>query len=532
LDSEAAPALDDRFPVVIIGGGLAGLTAAAHLAARGVMPVVLEADSRWPGGRLSGGDPETFEFQGKIWSFVLDHGVHALWGGYVNLRATLERFTQTTLIPSSGEEWINRWGKHVRRAEAGQAVRSRWIPAPFHYVQLLMRPRFWRTIMPWDFLSLPGFLFSILWTAGFDPIREQSSLSGLNMKEYFRGWTPNLRATFTGLAQNLLAAPAEAISLTGLIAALRFYTVLRRDTWNPRFFPGNSHDTLIQPLIDAIVRDGGSVLRGKTAVELRREGTGWQVITEDASVPGRRRFRAGHVILAVNSLAAERLLMSSPATQPDAARLKFPGAVRSVVVRIWFSKSPKTGCDSGMFTGDFMLDNFFWLDRLYAEFRAWRENTGGSVIETHIYGSESLLEQPDHNLLILSVDEVQRAFPELRGAFVHGSIRRNSRTHTRLEVPTWRSLFVETPWPGISACGDWIGFETPSLWMERAATTGVAAANRILNDRGGPVYEIAVPPPPEITVRVLAALVGLVRLLLRPAISGMRRLKRATSAIA
>src|SRR5215475_625291 len=149
--------MDDSssFPVTIIGGGIAGLTAAAHLAERGIPPLILEADQLYAGGRLSGGAPETFDYNGQTWSFPSEHGIHALWGGYGNMRATLERFTDTQLQASDGEAWINRWRRAVRRVEAGTAVRSRWLPAPFHYLQLLFRPRFWSTITPLDFLSLP-----------------------------------------------------------------------------------------------------------------------------------------------------------------------------------------------------------------------------------------------------------------------------------------------------------------------------------------------------------------------------------------
>ena len=139
-------AAQDRVPVVVIGAGLAGLSAALHLAERGVLPIVLEADQLWPGGRLSGGDPDVFQHRGRDWKFPNEHGVHAVWGGYANLRALLERFTDTRLIPSPGEEWINRWGREVRRIEAGNAVRSRWIPAPFHYLNLLLHPAIWQTI--------------------------------------------------------------------------------------------------------------------------------------------------------------------------------------------------------------------------------------------------------------------------------------------------------------------------------------------------------------------------------------------------
>src|SRR5688572_22352959 len=115
--------LDNQFPVVVIGAGIAGLTAAAHLAEGGVPPLLLDADSLWSGGRLAGGAADTFEYDGRVWSFPSEHGVHALWGGYANMRAMLDRFLQIELQESSGEEWINRWGREVRTIEAGRAVR-------------------------------------------------------------------------------------------------------------------------------------------------------------------------------------------------------------------------------------------------------------------------------------------------------------------------------------------------------------------------------------------------------------------------
>ena len=101
---------DDIFPVVVIGGGLAGLCAALHLAARDVPPLLLEADLEWPGGRLAGGAPDTFAYGGRTWQFGSEHGAHALWGAYDNMRATLDRFIDIALRESEGEEWINRWG--------------------------------------------------------------------------------------------------------------------------------------------------------------------------------------------------------------------------------------------------------------------------------------------------------------------------------------------------------------------------------------------------------------------------------------
>lgn len=500
------------FPVIVIGGGLAGLTAAAHLAERGLTPLVLEADQLWAGGRLSGGPPDAFSHQGREWAFPSEHGIHALWGGYHNMRATLARFTETQPIPSTGEDWINRWGRQVSRVEAGTAVRAGWLPAPFHYLQLLFRPRFWTTITPLDFLSLPGFLLSLLLTVGFDPIGEGVALDGLAMREYFRGWTPNLRATFIGLAKNLLAAPEEAISLTGLVAAVRFYTMLRRDAWHPHYFPDDAHTSVIGPLCAAIAARGGVVLHGATAEALQRTADGWRVVVSDQRVGGLRSASTPQVVLALNAPAAARLLTAAESsTRAEAEPLRFPDSLRTTTVRLWFSRAPEGGAQGGMLTGDFAFDNFFWLHRLQPAFRDWHEATGGSAIELHLYGTASQQVEADKLLLIRAVDEVQRAFPAVRGALLHHSIRRNSKTHTAFRVPTAESLHVATPWPGVSACGDWVGHPSPSLWMERACTTGIAAANRALAEAGLAPFAVEEPQPPEAMARALGGLVRLGR---------------------
>lgn len=516
---------NETFPVLIIGAGLAGLSAGVHLAGRGIAPLIIDADSLWAGGRLSGGMPEEFVYQDIEWAFKPEHGVHAIWGGYVNMRAMIGQFTDTKLQLSAGEEWINRWGREIRRMEAGNAVRSQWIPAPLHYLQLLFHPQIWATIQPWDFLSLPGFLSSILLTVGIDPIHEKVAWDGLKMKDFFLGWTPNLRATFEGLGVNLLAASKEDISLAGFIAGLRFYTMLRNDSWQMQYLPSDSHTSLIQPLIDSITEEGGVVQGGVTAKKLVRDGDNWQVIVEDSQKQGIRRIKAKHVILAMNAPSTKRLLLNSPDTQEIASNMIFPKGLRNGVVRLWFASSPREGTVGGMFTGDFAPDNFFWLHRLYDDYAQWHEQIGGSVIELHYY-EDSLLNQPDRNLIIQSVTEVERAFPEIRGNFVHGTVRRNSKVHSQFRVPTEASLHVQSPWQNIYACGDWIGHDTPSLWMERATTTGIAATNEVLSAINEAPYEILYPKKPALLARVLEVIIRAGRWLFAPIIAGIVRLRK------
>lgn len=517
----------DLFPVVVIGGGLAGLTAALHLAARNVPPLLLEADTEWPGGCIAGGPPDRFEHDGRIWSFHSEHGAHALWGNYDNMRAVLDRFVDLTLRESEGEEWVNRWGREVRAIEAGSAIRKTWIPAPFHYLQLLLRPRFWATITPLDFLSLPGFLYSILFTVGFDPILEKRPLDGMILEDYFPFWTPNLRATFVGLAHSLLASPSEDISFTAFIAALRFYTMLRRDSWQMEYLPGNPHTCLVQPMIDKIEEMDGMVMLGARAVSLHRleDGAGWQVRVEDARRGGMRTLRVRHVILAIEPPAAEKILLASEDTAQQAGAIKYPAALPCATARLWFDAQPRGGAPGGMFTGDFSMDNFFWLHRLYKEFFAWGQ-TGGSAIEMHFYATDTVLDQSDEMLIITAASEIMHAFPRLRGHFVHGALRRNGLHQTKFRIPDDRSLHVQTPWPGIFACGDWIGYPSPTFWMERCCITGIAAANHVLEAHHAEPWPVIPPRKPEMLARLIGGAVHLGRRVLGPPIYAAARLLR------
>jgi isorenieratene synthase len=516
--------MNDRFPVVVVGGGIAGLTAALHLAERGIEPLVLEADNEWIGGRLAGGDPDTFVYEGREWSFPTEHGMHAIWGGYINMLSMIDRFLDITLIESGGEEWINRWANRVRFVEAGSVVRRSWLPAPLHYIWLLLRPRFWDTINIFDFLALPGFVTSVLWTLSVDPIKEGVRFKGLKMHDFFVGWTPNLRMTFSGIGINMLASNAEDINLNAFIAAIRFYTMLRRDSWIMRYLPTNAHDGLIKPLVEQIERRGGMIVQGARARELVKCGDGWQVRFEDARLGGIRTLEAQHVILALNPDAAARLFADSHDLPHD--EIEIPDVTRSSTVRLWFDREPRHGAPGGMFTGDFSMDNFFWLHRLQPEFLGWNLETGGSCIEVHIYNRNNIIDRPERYIKALIANEVQMAFPELRGHLVHATYRSNGYHQTQFDIP---SLSVETPWKNVYACGDWIGYDTPSFWMERSTITGIAAANCVLQAYDKDPFDILESPRPELPARVIMSVMKGLRAVFGPPVVAIARRRKNSS---
>lgn len=487
--------------IIVIGAGLAGLTAALHLSERGLPVLVLETDPNYAGGRLSGGAAVSIEHKGRRWSFPGEHGIHAVWGQYHNLRDLLTRQRiDAGFVPARKEAWILRQpSSKVQWAEGGSALRSSWIPAPFHYLALFIRPRFLQMLTLRDLASMFRLLASLLLAVAFDPAVEGITLEGLTLADFFKGWSPTLQALFVGLARNFTSARPDQVPQAGFIAFLRFYTLLRRDAWAFSYLDRDSDSALVTPLCQRMEALGGTLRLGVRVTRLCKTADGWRVEWEGGSED------ADQIILAVDAPAARELLLNSPTTAEIARQMVWPLAVPSAVMRFWFSRAPRGALsrpEAGIFTGDFILDNYFWLHRFQKVFKEWHAATGGSAIECHVYGPPEALAEPDAVLLARGVLDLQRAWPDLRGTLIGQSIRRNPATHSLFSVGTSdQHLGVETPWPGLFACGDWIRFPHGSLYMERATVTGIAAANAILRNVGREAWPIRAVDRPELLAR-------------------------------
>lgn len=502
--------------VLIIGGGVAGLTAAAHVAARGLSAVVFEADPAFVGGRLKGGAPVTVEHQGRAWQFPAEHGVHGIWSPYVNLLSTLDRFgVAPPLRPSREEGWIFGAGRGVRRAAVGSAIRTSPLPAPFHYLHLFLRPRFLNMLTPADLLALPRVFAGLLVAMAIDPLAEQRSLKDISLADLTAGWSPNVRSFFAALGRSGLAAHPDGVPAAGFIAFLRFYTLMRRDAWAFSYTAGTGAACIAEPLARAAQERGCRVELGARAERLERTPDGWRAHCQTQAGP--QSAEARQAIVALDSPAAERLLRASPDTAREAEQMRFPAGVPTAIFRLWFERQPRPGPDSGIVGGDFVVDNFFWLHRLQPEYAAWAEATGGGAVEMHIYGPPEVLAQPDAALLARAITDAQRAFPELRGTLLHAVLQRNPPAHTLLAIgEPGEHLAVETPWQGLHACGDWVYHPAPALFLERAATTGLAAANLALRAAGREPWPLLPHPQPEwLAGRVAAGMLRVRRAVLR-----------------
>jgi isorenieratene synthase len=440
------------------------------------------------------------------WQFPSEHGVHGIWSPYLNLQAMLSRRRiRPVFVPAQEEDWIYRHGNKIKKAAVGSAIRDSWIPAPFHYLNLFLRPSFLASLGINDWISLVLVYYTLIFAVGIDPLREEQPLEGLHMSGLLNGWSPALRAFMIGLTRSGLAGQPDEIPLSGFLAFLRFYTVLRRDSWAFSYLPTDAGTSLIQPLAGQVKALGGIIRLGAKVTSLDYSVNGWQVTWQDnAGVHtggeniASSEIVADQLIIAADSPNTAAILRGSPYTQALAADLYFPAGMETAVVRLWFDRAPLHTSEAGIFSGDFILDNYFWLDQIQEAYIRWRKAFGGSAIEAHIYGPPQVLSEPDAVLLSRAISDVQTAFPELRGHRIHQVLQRNPATHTLFGLgPPGRHLGIETPWPGLFCCGDWVRYSNPSLFLERACVTGIAAANSVLQARGLAPWPLLEYPKPE-----------------------------------
>ena len=479
---------------IIIGGGIAGLSAALHLAERGLKPLVLEADADFVGGRLAGG--KQVEVNG--WKFRLEHGVHAIWSPYRNLQTMLARHNlRPVFVPAQEERWYYRDEVGVRSTSVGSAIRHSFIPAPFHYLQLFLRPSFLMVMDVRDLLRMFHVLSLLIMAVGVDPFAEDNPMEGLMLGDYIGKWSPALRAFFTGLARSGLSTHADEIPLAGFLAFLRFYTILRRDAWAFSYLPGDGGTTVSEPLAERVRMLGGQVRLGKRADRLTLHDGNWIVQCGDES------FEARQVILAVDAAAAESILTNSIEADDRSAPgpqvpMYFPRSLPNAIVRLWFDRHPRPGPEGGMFSGKFVMHNFFWLEQMYAPYRAWSKATGGSAIEVHIYGPQEKLDLPEALLLTETITDLHRAYPELRGHLIFQHLQRNAAVHTLPSLGGHdRHPGIRTRWPNLFCAGDWVRDPLPAFFLERACATGIKAANEVLAARGLEPWTLVGYLPPE-----------------------------------
>ena len=246
-----------------------------------------------------------------------------------------------------------------------------------------------------------------------------------------------------------------------------------------------------QPLHRYLANLGVRVATGSPARGMRGEQGRWLVETGGAE---RAAFAADAVVLALDVPGLQRLLPDTPLRDGSWA-----GALRNLattlpfaVWRLWLDTPTAAGRAPFAGTAGFpVLDNISLFHLFEDESRAWAAEHSGSVVELHAYAVPETATEPD-----LKAGAARRVAPALSGDARRPGDRRRVPAAPRLSgvrsrAPTPGGRGITTPHPGVYLAGDFVRIEQPSALMERAAATGISAANAILQRWNLPAEPLA-----------------------------------------
>jgi isorenieratene synthase len=153
-----------------------------------------------------------------------------------------------------------------------------------------------------------------------------------------------------------------------------------------------------------------------------------------------------------------------------------------VVHRLWLDRPVDADRPAFLATGGLdPLDNISVLNRYERQAIQWSREHGGSVVELHSYA----IREPVDAITRQLGSRLHALYPETRHAQVVAE-----RVLCREDCPLFapgdyaRRPGVATPHPALMLAGDGIRIDLPVALMERAATTGWSAANRLLQHWG------------------------------------------------
>ena len=464
----SAAGLPTQPRVAVIGAGIAGLAAAAALAERGVAVELFERQD-YLGGRV-GGWAENLP-DGT--SLPMNRGFHAFFRQYYNLRSLLSRIDPalSMLAPLDDYPLID---------ERGRRDTFRGLPStpPLNAIAFALRSPTFRlrdlvrldakAAAPLAAVSVPGTYEQL------DDLDAETFLHNINFPEAAR------HLAFEVFSRSFFTRPA-ALSAAELATMFHIYFLGSSEGLVFDVATENFDVALWNPLGEHL-RGLGVRLHTGTAIDevsVADDGT-FAVSTASGA-----RVEADGVVMATDVDALKSIVASSP-TLGDAqwrARVDQMGtAAPFLVQRLWLDRPVRADRPAFLGTGGLPpLDNISVLDRYEHEASAWAARTGGSVVELHAY----------------SVTEDSPQMRESMIARLHSLYPETSRAGIVLEKTLCRSdcprlapgdfasrPTVATPQPGLALAGDGIRIDLPVALMERAATTGMAAANTLLDHFG------------------------------------------------
>jgi carotenoid phi-ring synthase / carotenoid chi-ring synthase len=470
-----AAALASRPRVVVVGAGIAGLAAATGLAERGVAVDVLE-NQHYLGGRVGGW---TERDDGA--DFAMNRGFHAFFRQYYNLRALLRRADPQLrmLAPVRDYPLVDGAGRR-------DSFRSLPRTPPWNALAFALRsPTFRlrdlvridaRAAAPLAAVSVPDIYRRL------DHIDAETFLKSINFPESAR------HLAFEVFSRSFFAEPSQ-LSAAELATMFHIYFLGSDEGLIFDVATANFDVALWNPLQEYLGERGVGFQLGTQVLRVCAGAAKSLCVHTDSG----GRLDADAVVLALDIGGLQQVVAASPGLGDDLWRhqiRQLRTAPPFGVHRLWLDRPVRTDRPAFLgVAGHPPVDNISVLERYEREAAAWARDNGGSVAELHSYAMTSESSTAE------AIAGLHELYPETAAARVrHERVLRRSDCPLFAPGTYFRRPTVATPQPDLVLAGDAIRTDLPVALMERAATTGFSAANRLLAGWGLAGHELCTVP--------------------------------------
>ena len=442
--------------VVVVGGGFAGLSAAAAIVDAGLRVLVLEARPQL-GGRATA-------FPDRVTGELVDNGQHVLFGCYTQTFAFLQRIGAESNVRRQAALRV----PYLDQTGNRSVLECPALPPPLHLLGAVLR---------WEAMSWRDRLSIVRMAPSLQAARRALSRTGrvaidgdITVSRWLRerGQTEKLTAwLWEPLALAALNQPPEEALATPFVRVLA--EMFGRDrTASVIALPIRPlHEMYAEPARAFIESRGGEVRTGALA----------RVLTNGARVTGidvrGERIAASRVISAVPWFGM-RTLFANPAPAMLARLVSNAGAMASkpiVTVNLWYDRRVMDEPFVGL-PGRSMQ----WVFDKRVAFG--RETSHLSLVAS---GASALTGEHTEDLVSRAAREVSEAIPGARGAtLVRGTVIREKHATFSLAAGQPARPQTGTGLAGLWLAGDWIDTGLPGT-IESAVASGHAAARAMLN---------------------------------------------------
>ncbi len=459
--------------VLVLGGGIAGIAAAAALAERGVRVTLVEREAQL-GGRVRSWPVDHDGAGASDAPVTMSRGFHAFFRQYYNLRALLRRVDPAlSRLTAVADYPLVLAGGH--RDSFGNVPRT----PPLNMAAFVAQSPSFRAAdlanidnkAIWELLDVD---FPETFSA-HDGESAAAFLDRLGFPDAAR------HLALEVFARSFFAAPDEfsAGELVGM-----FHSYFLGSSEGLLFdVPVDDYDTVFwAPLGRYLERLGVEVRTGESVQSFELAGEQAEVVTDGGRLVGDR------VVLATDLRTTRRLVEAATGLGDEDWRSRIAetsNAPRFAVWRLWLDR--RVNADRPAFLGTSgygPMDNITVLERFEGGARRWSDEHDASVVEVHAYALQD--EDGDEEQVRRTLRaELARVYPETAEAQVLADEWLVEDDCPLVGTGPWlRRPEVSTPDPRVVLAGDGIRCDFPVALMERAATTGFLAANQLLGGWG------------------------------------------------